>query len=468
MTNSKHTKKALFSSIVSLLLCFTMLMGATFAWFTDNVSSTGNVIQAGDLEVDIVDAADTTISLAGDNLKFQNKNGDSNILWEPGVTFRTQAFKIKNAGNLALKYRIALNGIDGSAKLLEVISFSVVDANGTAVDLATFEGRLDETDDCSEALYIQGVMDTAAGNEYENEVLEGIGITVTAGQQMHEEDSFDDTYDAEATYPAGGSQPQAPTFTVSTAAQLQAAMTPTVSNDELIVNLSDDIELAAGETWTPLNLEAYSGNVLNIVINGNGHSIKGLDAPLIGKAFFGNTSIEINDLTLVDSNINSSGDYVGAFAAYADNCASVTLSNCHLREATIVGANDAAALVGFCSSNVTIEDCSVIDCEITGGGNVGSLIAMLSVGQGSEVANVSDVTVTGNTLVSTKVGSYRIGELIGTTNMPTLNLTNITASGNSCTQTNSTGVASGMTATAWIGRNTGATTVTGDTSASIN
>ena len=464
MTN-RSTKRALISSVLALVLCFTMLLGSTFAWFTDSVTSAGNKIQTGSLKVDIVD--ENGNSLVGDGLKFQNVNGETDILWEPGATFRTQAFKIKNAGSLAIKFRLLLTGVDGDAELLDVISFAIVKADGTAIDLEVFEGTLNEKDDLSEIYYIQGTMSTDANNDYQNKTLEGIGVTVVAGQAMHEGDSFDDTYDQNAEYPAA-SQPTVPTFTVSTAAQLQAAMTPTVSDDKLIVNIADDIELAAGETWTPLNLEAYSGNALNVIINGNGHTIKNLNAPLIGKAFFGNTSVEINDLTLSGTNINTTDDYTGAFVAYVDNSASIKLSNCHLEKSTIVGTGDAAGLVGFCSTTVTIENCSVTECEITGGGNVGSLVAMLSVGQSSEVANISNTVVTGNTLVSNKAGSYRIGELIGTTNMPTLILSSITAETNTCIQSNSTGVASGCTATKWIGRNTGATAVTGDTSAAIN
>ena len=51
MNNTKTTKKALFSSVVALVLCFTMLLGTTFAWFTDSVTSANNVIQSGNLDV---------------------------------------------------------------------------------------------------------------------------------------------------------------------------------------------------------------------------------------------------------------------------------------------------------------------------------------------------------------------------------------------------------------------------------
>ena len=53
MTNSKTTKRALFSSVVALLLCFTMLLGTTFAWFTDSVTSANNIIKSGNLDVNL-------------------------------------------------------------------------------------------------------------------------------------------------------------------------------------------------------------------------------------------------------------------------------------------------------------------------------------------------------------------------------------------------------------------------------
>ena len=185
---------------------------------------------------------------------------------------------------------------------------------------------------------------------------------------------------------------------------------------------------------------------------------------------FGNTSIEINDLTLDSCNITGTSDYVGAFAAYADNCASVKLSNCHVNGSVIDGAasNYAGGLIGYCSSPVTFENCSVVGCTITGAGSVGAVAGMFSVNSTGKTATVSNVTVKDNTLVSNKSGSYRVGAIVGTTNIENVILENIVASGNTCTQAGSTGVESGCTSTEWVGRKTGACTVTGDTSASIN
>ena len=66
MTNTKNTKRALLSSVMALFLCFAMLLGTTYAWFTDSVTSSGNIIKSGTLDVELyyadgkeaVDAAD--------------------------------------------------------------------------------------------------------------------------------------------------------------------------------------------------------------------------------------------------------------------------------------------------------------------------------------------------------------------------------------------------------------------------
>ena len=205
MNNKRATKRALLTSVMALVMCVVMLVGTTFAWFTDTASTGVNKIQAGNLKVDIVDKEGTT-SLDGKSLSFTNINGATDILWEPGVTFRTPGFKIKNDGNLALKYKLALNGVTGSSKLLEVIKFSVVKAGTTdnssfeVVPIDTFEGHLEAGETDNTVLYIQGHMDKNAGNEYQGLELTGLGITVYATQDTVENDSFDNTYDASATY----------------------------------------------------------------------------------------------------------------------------------------------------------------------------------------------------------------------------------------------------------------------------
>ena len=195
MTNRKSTKRALLGSVVAMVLCLAMLVGATFAWFTDTASTGVNKIQAGNLDVQLVD--ENGNSLEGKTLEFKkaaNAAEGEAVLWEPGCTYELPAVYVKNNGNLALKYKVAITGINGSAKLNDVIDWTINDADLSA-DHSLAAGAT------SEALTIKGHMKESAGNEYMNESIDGIAITVAATQDTVENDSFGNTYDKDAEYP---------------------------------------------------------------------------------------------------------------------------------------------------------------------------------------------------------------------------------------------------------------------------
>ena len=207
MTNGKSLKRALLSSAFSLIICAAMLIGTTFAWFTDTASTAVNKIQAGNLKVDIVDKNGN--SLNGKSLSFRDVNNKTDILWEPGARFNLDSFKIVNKGNLALKYKVIISGINGSAKLLEAIDFTVKIGDAAEAALADWEGVLlpeaaAATDTMpvkeTKLITISGKMREDAGNEYQGLSIGGIGITVLATQYTYENDSIGNTYDREAAY----------------------------------------------------------------------------------------------------------------------------------------------------------------------------------------------------------------------------------------------------------------------------
>ena len=197
MTNRKSTKRALLGSVMAMVLCLAMLVGATFAWFTDTASTGVNKIQAGNLDVvlEMQNADGKWVSAEGKTLDFvkaADAKGEA-ILWEPGCTYELPALRIRNNGNLALKYQVIITGINGSAKLNTVIDWTIGDvAMGAEQHLAAGE---------SNAFTIKGHMWESAGNEYMNESIDGIAITVVATQDTVESDSFDKDYDAGAEYP---------------------------------------------------------------------------------------------------------------------------------------------------------------------------------------------------------------------------------------------------------------------------
>ena len=209
--NKKATKRALLTSVMALVMCVVMLVGTTFAWFTDTASTGVNKIVAGNLKVDIVgETSDTHIN----GLSFQNKDDSAQILWEPGCRYLTEGFRIANKGNLALKWKAQVNkgttaANEGNFDLLDVIDFYLVTkaADGTETETALdeFTGNLKKTE-ISDVYYIKGVMKTTAGNDYQGLELSGITITVYATQDTVENDSFNNQYDKDATYltyPAG-------------------------------------------------------------------------------------------------------------------------------------------------------------------------------------------------------------------------------------------------------------------------
>ena len=201
MNNRKATKRALLTSVMALVMCVVMLLGTTFAWFTDTATANVNTIKSGNLHVEIQNRAGTAI----DKLEWVKENGDvianqDDILWEPGCTYLLTPFKIVNTGNLALKYKIEITGLDGSAKLLKVIKFTYKTEDGNTFDM-TAEGKLAANGGATGMITVSAHMDELAGNEYQNETLTGVKFTVVATQDAVEYDSSKNTYDENATYP---------------------------------------------------------------------------------------------------------------------------------------------------------------------------------------------------------------------------------------------------------------------------
>ena len=198
MNNRKATKRALLTSVMALVMCVVMLVGTTFAWFTDTATANVNKIQAGNLDVALeMQKADGTWENAeGKTLQFK-KAGSTNqdLLWEPGCTYELPKLRISNNGNLKLKYKVAITGINGDAKLNEAIDWTINDA---AFNLA--EQTLDAAAE-SAPFTIKGHMKENAGNEYQGLIIDGVGITVYATQMTGEYDSSVNDYDKNATYP---------------------------------------------------------------------------------------------------------------------------------------------------------------------------------------------------------------------------------------------------------------------------
>ena len=232
MTNAKSTKKALMLSILSLVLCFSMLIGTTFAWFTDSVTSANNIIKSGNLDIEFE---------YWNGEKWVDVEGKSDILtntlWEPGVT-EVAYLRVKNAGSLALKYQLGINivsefagtNVAGETFLLsDYIYYDVVKdqapsfADRDAAMEKTTEQTLISVDYADADTLAAGAdyvyyafivyMPTSVGNVANHNGVNvpeiNLGINIFATQMTYEKDSYNEKYDEGAVVVATAAEAQA-------------------------------------------------------------------------------------------------------------------------------------------------------------------------------------------------------------------------------------------------------------------
>lgn len=389
MNNTKTTKRALLSSVMAMLICVAMLIGTTFAWFTDTDTASVNKIQAGNLEIAIVDAAGDDLTEA---LSFKNVDGRDDILWEPGATFRTDKFYIMNKGDLHLTYKIEINNTEVSYnKLNEVIDFCLVDDAGNVFNL---NRELDLAPQAkSVALQIQGTMSQDAGNAYQGLSLDGVAITVYAKQNTVENDMTDETYDEDALY-------DDEIITVNNADAFIAAFA-NLEQDQ-IITLTGDIDMT-GKAWTPVRNMGFT-------LNGNGKTVTGLNGPLVATTA-GNQDYTIKNITfdgLTVTGLDVSGTEYAALIAYADTCAYIMMDNVTITNANITSAKYAAGFVAFTSgygvdnngpvnASHNFINCKLTNSNITGGGSTGGLIGHAGANPAT-TTTVTDFNQSGNTI----------------------------------------------------------------------
>ena len=275
MTNRKSTKRALLGSIMAMVLCLAMLVGATFAWFTDTASTGVNKIQAGNLDValEMKDGAGQWVPAEGKTLDFVKAAAGEQVLWEPGCTYELPQLRVVNKGNLALKYKIQITGIQGDAKLNEVIDWTINDA---AIDLT--EGHLTAGQQ-GDAFTIKGHMQETAGNDYQNLTIDGIGINVVATQDTVESDSSNNQYDANAEYP----------ITVTTGDELQA----------IVNNATAPVNVVLMNSITTNNFVIPEDK--DVTLDLNGRTVANAES---------HTILNKGHLTLKDSSADKSGQII--------------------------------------------------------------------------------------------------------------------------------------------------------------
>ena len=217
MIKNYSTKKSLIASAISLVLCLSMLVGTTFAWFTDSVTSENNIIKSGNIKVEMhwaqgkEDPSTANWHDASTGAIFDNEK------WEPGYT-EVRHIKIENKGSLALQYKLIIVANGEVSDLADVIDVYYLDPAAQVADRAQLTERnklgtltevlanLDETgigylaSGDSDTVTLALKMRESAGNEYQKASLceGGFSVQLLATQAIGEFDSFGDDYDGNA------------------------------------------------------------------------------------------------------------------------------------------------------------------------------------------------------------------------------------------------------------------------------
>ena len=343
MTSSKNTKRALLASVLSVALCAAMLIGSTFAWFTDSVTSAGNIIKSGTLDVTMEWANGTSDPTKNDIGQWQDASEGAIFdydLWEPGYT-EVRHVKISNIGTLALKYEVRIAATGEVSELADVIDVYYIkdgdqitdrtqlnDSNkiGTLTEvlakpyaakgnLLGQEGGTVDSDIATIALKMQ----EGAGNEYQGKSIGSeFAIQLVATQDTVESDSFGDDYDAGAQYEKEQNLD----------ALIEAGYTPVYSADELTKALEftdseeTDAKIVLAGDISMMNLTPETTITIpagkNVTLDLNGSQIYAKETTSSGVYGFINVS---NTSTLVLNDSTGNGkiffEYDGGSANYA-------------------------------------------------------------------------------------------------------------------------------------------------------
>ena len=385
MTNRKSTKRALLVSVLSLVLCFTMLIGTTFAWFTDSVTSANNIIMSGNLDIELE---------YWNGTDWVDVNGASDVItgdrWEPGYV-DTAYLRIKNAGSLALKYKLGVNIVKESAgvnaagntfKLSDYIYYDVVDGQkptfadrAAAMAYATESvkistpyvktGELEaETDYVYLAMlvYMPETVGNVANHNGTTVPKIELGINIAATQLDSEFDSFGPDYDEDTII-------------------CDVYATP--------ANIQDVIAAASEGTVIGLRKGVYGDIVIK---DANGESKKGItlttNAAIVASVNLnGSTNITLDGITFDTNKSTTVWGYSAPNTSASDYVASITdasqarsyygaqdikVVNCTFKPVSAV-ASHAAGKSYVCigttryrssqeSKNFTIENC-VFECN---------------------------------------------------------------------------------------------------------
>ena len=408
----KTTKKALFGSVIALILCCAMLIGTTFAWFTDNATTGASTIQAGKLDIDLVDAEGNSLEGKFLNWKTQDNRSQDNILWEPGCTYVSEPFYVQNNSNLAIECKLTVGGFKGDTELLGALDINIYQlADDGSINKDEPVGmdnsfvlfpEMGQTGTVM-ACVIEAHMKEDAGNAYQGLKLEGAGVILQAKQYAREYDSTTNQYDAKAEY---GEVPETngDVTIINTAAELRwFADQVNVKRNSFYgktVKLGADIDLE-NKLWTPIG-QTQAGQFLG-TFDGQEHTISNLyvdetssDNENRAAGLFGWPNGATIKNVKIDKATVKGNQYVGAVVGYVEaSSGAAVVENCHVTNSTIEAVSDkAGAVVGF--TNAPVTNCSATGCTVTAGRDAGQVVGCAVKAADVTGCSATSVTVTAN------------------------------------------------------------------------
>ena len=330
MKKHRSTRNAILLNVVSLVLCFSMLIGTTFAWFTDSVTSDGNIIQTGTLDIEMYwaqgkeDPSNATWQDASNGAIFNNNE------WEPGYT-EARHIKIENKGSLALQYKIIIVANGEVTDLADVIDVYYVDP---AAQIATRDalagvpklGTLKETlatlDESASGYLAKGESDTitialkmkeSAGNEYQDLSLcdGGFSIQLLATQAVGEFDSFGNDYDKIAAadfFP--GFQGGSASITVALDDAGITSGKSVIDTGDAAAIIPSGVKLADGNNRLELTVTIKDSTESNVIL-GENEKMRPLDVHIEGVAADNTTP-----MLIILENYMTTGINTGAIRIY--------------------------------------------------------------------------------------------------------------------------------------------------------
>ncbi len=434
MTN-KSTRRALLASLLALVVSISMLIGTTFAWFTDSVTSGRNLIQSGNLDVELeyfdgtdwVPVDENTSTFGYDN-------------WEPGFT-KVVSFRITNKGSLALKYQLTADvyaetaGVnkDGDSFLLSDYLYTAVvaaDADRDTV-LATKGVNLKDSYKMSAkslekgaseivalAIWMPTEVDNVANHDGVNKPSIEFGINLVATQEMSESDSFGKDYDKDAPLLVWDGSADTSWYNAD-AASYELSSPEKLAGLAKLVNDGNSfsgktIKLAADMDLNNIAWTAIGDGTANFngKFYGNGFTIYNLSVSGtkgVGLFGFAGNAAHIEGVHIVGANVsgeNSVGTVLG-YGYLAKDC----LKNCVVENAIVYAAAGAAkedgdkvgAVAGW-TSNGNIIGNKAINCKVYGCRDMGGIVGYVN-GENRPV-EVSGNTVENVTLSVIKIDDY--------------------------------------------------------------